>query len=337
MDLNVTVRVPAAEKLIDYTASGIGSIAGSMLASWQARQEVNARLIHAEGEAATLRLIAEAQSEARAMLLAPEAATQGELTIAETVRQRIEFQEEKRQRNIASVVTQAAESLGDREVPEHEPNHDWTARFFNEVQDISSEEMQTLWSKVLAGEVERPGSTAIHTLDILRNLDQRAAQLFKTLCSLSLAFRVDPNEVVDSRVLSLGKNAGDNSLEAFGLGFAELNVLNEHGLIISDYNSWRDYSISVVPGRPENSGLVIPLMLHGDFWVLMPKVVQQKPARLKLHGVALTRAGKELSWAVTPTTNNAYAEALVKFLLSKGLQLQQVGSWEPQAVAVTSA
>lgn len=336
MDLHVTVQVPAAEKLLDYAASGIGSVAGSMLAPWQARQQVRARLIDAQGKADTLKLITEAQSEARATLVSPEAATQGELTISETVRQRIEFQEEKRQRNIGTVVTQAAQALGDREVPEHEPDHDWTARFFNEVQDISSEGMQTLWAKVLAGEVERPGSTAIHTLDILRNLDQRAAEVFKALCSLSLSFRIEANEILDARVLSLGKDANNNSLEAYGLSFGNLNVLNEHGLIISDYNSWRDYSISVVPGIPENNGVVVPLAFQGKFWVLVSQTIERKPAPLKLHGVALTQAGKELSSVVNPAASSAYTKALVEFLLGKGLQLNQVGSWEPQAIAITN-
>ena len=46
--------------------------------------------------------------------------------------------------------------------------------------------------------------------------------------------------MLDARVPSLGGNAAQNSLEAYGLGFGNLNVLNEHGLIIADYNSWFD-------------------------------------------------------------------------------------------------
>ena len=93
--------------------------------------------------------------------------------------QRIQFQEAKRQRSIEAVVQQAAFELGDRNVRDHEPDHDWTARFFNEVQDVSSEAMQALWAKVLAGEVERPNSTSIKTLSILRNLDTATAGIFR--------------------------------------------------------------------------------------------------------------------------------------------------------------
>ena len=107
---------------------------------------------------------------------------EGEIDIAETVAQRIRFQEEKRQRNIGAVVGQAAAELEGKEVQDHEPDHDWTARFFNEVQDVSSEEMQVLWARILAGEVERPGNTSIQTLSILRNMARRDAELFVKFC-----------------------------------------------------------------------------------------------------------------------------------------------------------
>ena len=77
----------------------------------------------------------------------------------EDITQLIEFQGRKRLANTRSVVEDAANELGDKEVSNHEPDHDWTARFFNDIQDVSSEEMQSLWAKVLAGEVEKPGST----------------------------------------------------------------------------------------------------------------------------------------------------------------------------------
>ena len=127
MDPNAMVR--ALEKLLDYTASGIGAVAGPMLAPWRARREAESLRIAAEGEADSLRIIAAAQAEARDTLVSTASDVQGEIEIAETVRQRIQFQEEKRQRNIGSVVGQAAELLGDKEVPDQEPDHDWTARF----------------------------------------------------------------------------------------------------------------------------------------------------------------------------------------------------------------
>ena len=103
--VDVTLKVPALEKLVDYTASGIGAVAGPMLAPWKARKEAEARLIEARGEADSLKLIADAQAEARHSLAMPTQAGRGVLEIdGDGIRQRIEFQEGKRQANIASVV-----------------------------------------------------------------------------------------------------------------------------------------------------------------------------------------------------------------------------------------
>ena len=177
--VDVNLKVPALEKLMDYVASGIGAVAGPMLAPWKARKEAEARRIESREEADSLKLIAEAQAEARHSLVAPDQAGRGVLEIdRDGIRQRIEFQEGKRQANIASVVREAAADLGDKEVPAHEPDPDWTARFFDGVQDVSSEDMRKIWAKILSGEVEEPGRTSLRTLSILRDMSQRDAEAF---------------------------------------------------------------------------------------------------------------------------------------------------------------
>ena len=193
--MDIGALVPGISKLVDYAASGIGSVAGPMLASWKARREANAKLIAAkgeveaqlilaEGQAQALQKIASAQADARSVLVSPDATVQGELDFGAAITQRIQFQEEKRQSNIVAVIGQAAQELGDGEVQDHEVDHDWTARFFTDVQDVSSEEMQHLWAKILAGEVQRPGSTSFRTMSILKNLDRGTARLFRDYAQL---------------------------------------------------------------------------------------------------------------------------------------------------------
>ena len=180
--VDVNLKVPALEKLVDYTTSGIGAVAGPMLKPWKARKEAEARLIEARADADSLKLIADAQAEARHSLASPAQAGHGVLEIdRDGIRQRIEFQEAKRQANIASVIRGAAADLGDNEVPDHEPDPDWTARFFEGVQDVSSEDMRNIWVKILSGEVEEPGRTSLRTLSILKDMSQRAAEAFSSL------------------------------------------------------------------------------------------------------------------------------------------------------------
>ncbi len=179
MNIDVNVTVPALEKLLDYAASGVGAVATPMLAPYVARQQAKAKLISAKSDADSLRLIADAQADARKALLASSENTIGTFEIThEHIAQRLEFQEHKRHRNIAAAMSEAASELEGETVANHEPDHDWTARFFEYVQDVSSEHVRAIWSKILAGEVRSPGGVSMHTLSILRNLSSREANLF---------------------------------------------------------------------------------------------------------------------------------------------------------------
>ena len=116
---NLAQVVPGFLKLVHYAASGMGSVAGTMLAPWKARREALARQIAAQGEACSLRILAEGQAsavqiiseaneEARSTLMGENSLAVTQIDIGETVRQRLEFQEEKRQSNIISVLNEAA-------------------------------------------------------------------------------------------------------------------------------------------------------------------------------------------------------------------------------------
>ena len=185
-DLNLTA--PAIEKLLDYVASGIGAVAGPVLLPWKAHFEGKARRITARSEADALQIIAEARTNARRYLVSPDVEARGTVEITrDDVRERIEFQERKRLANIGSVVRGAAESLGDKAINDHEPDPDWTARFFNSAQDVSSEDLQKLWARILAGEIESPGRTSLRTLSILKDMTQREARWFFDLMQFRIS------------------------------------------------------------------------------------------------------------------------------------------------------
>ena len=352
MTVEVKVRIPAIEKLLDYSASGIGSVAGPMLASWKARQEAKAKAIAADGEAAarrilvegeadTLTIIATAQADARSILVSPDSEIQGQLDFGHTVTQRLQFQEEKRQRNIESVVRHAASHLGDKHVENHEPDHDWTARFFSDIKDVSAREAQRIYARILAGEVERPGSTSAKTLGILRDIDRSTAALFKILRSASIALADNHGRTFDARVPSLGGDASQNALQKFGLSFDDLNVLNEHGLIIADYRSWYEFRLcmSIAAKTQEQEALMVrfPFSFQDRYWVLESTKPRGPDAIYRLSGVALTRAGRELSRVVECEIVPGYHQALEKFFATQGLVMTEVDGASPQIVKGDSA
>ena len=316
------------DKILEYAASGIGSVAGPMLSSWKARKEVSAKMIEAQGEAEVLAVRAEGQSralsilasgheQARNLVKSDSQSMQTELNIGEIIEQKVLFQEERRCRNISGVVQKSLDLTADGKVSDHEPDHDWTGRFFNYVQDVSSEEMQLLWAKVLAGEADRPGSTSIRTLAILRDLDKRTAALFRRLSSLCISIG-QHGQFLDCRVPSLHGSAGANSLREYGLSFDKLNALNEHGLIIADYNSWFDYQLCIgleIPGQMVR----LPFLYRKRHWVLVATEQRERTQEFRLHGVALTESGRELSRVVELELVPSYDEALKAYFESKGL------------------
>ena len=226
--IDVNVNVPGLEKLLDYAASGIGAVAGPMLAPWKASREAKAKLIGATANSDSLRLIAEAQADARRSLVSPSEVTQGTFLIdSDYVKQHVEFQQTKRLQNIASAVNDAAAELDGKQVPDHEPDHDWTARYFEGVQDVSSEDVRKIWARILAGEVEHPGGVSFRTLSILKNMSHQEATLFAE----AMRYRID-----------------DYIFEKYCL--ASSKILNSQHLTFTFENIGLFYSpIGVRPGR----------------------------------------------------------------------------------------
>lgn len=65
---------------------------------------------------------------------------------------------------------------------------DWYMRFYDIVGNISDEEMQALWARILAGEIHRKGTYSLQLLDILKNFTQKQAELFNKVCSHCFIF-----------------------------------------------------------------------------------------------------------------------------------------------------
>jgi hypothetical protein len=92
-------------------------------------------------------------------------------------------QQLKRRANVMTVAAEAADQLGD-DASDEPLDPDWVARFFTYAQDVSREELQKLWGKLLAGEVCRPGGVPLRTLEILRNLSVDEAGMIQRLATV---------------------------------------------------------------------------------------------------------------------------------------------------------
>lgn len=146
-----------ATVLIEKISDAIGGIAKP----WQTR-----RVARAEAEAALIEANTRVQIseiEKRALI-------------------RMVREEGKKQENIENITAQALPNLRDDAKPEN-VEQDWLTHFFDRCRLVSDEQMQAIWSGVLAGEANAPGSFAKRTIELLAILDKKDAELFAKLCS----------------------------------------------------------------------------------------------------------------------------------------------------------
>ena len=66
--------------------------------------------------------------------------------------------EYRKKENRDSIILQAAQELKDKTVDDTKVDIDWVNQFFAYAENVSNEEMQSIWAKVLAGEVQKPNS-----------------------------------------------------------------------------------------------------------------------------------------------------------------------------------
>lgn len=218
---------------------------------------------------------------------------QKELSIEERTLQRVYFMEQKRQKNIENITQIAAENLESEPNVSDEPvDEDWTTRFFKYAEDISNEEMQELWGKVLAGEIKQPKSYSLRTLDTLRNLSKEEAHIFTKFANLA----------IKSNKVTFMLNFMNEKLliEKYKLNFNDRLLLEELGLIATN-----DLSFQIV--KTGNNPIPV-VFLIGDICVIQNKL--ENTAEQALQVLVFTKIGQELLNLLKITPDFDYIQLL---------------------------
>lgn len=201
---------------------------------------------------------------------------------------RMAYQELRKQQNIESVTEQAYQLLENETQCSNEPvSQDWMIRFFNSVEDISEIQMQSIWAKILAGEVKRPKSFSLRTLETLHNLSQEEAQLFQQVASFAIKVKDNPDKVFFSSNMDL--------LKKHGISYEDMRLLEECGLVsmktflqitgnISDETDW----------------------FYNNKHVILLKNKLNEEVEYSMGVIILTSAGVELFSILSFQCNEAY-------------------------------
>lgn len=155
-----------------------------------------------------------AEVEARTKYKVALIEAQGQETLANYVMAK----ESRKLSNTMAVIEKAQSHFTEGEKVSDEPiDEGWENRFFNIVEEISDDELREIWGRVLAGEIKKPKSYSLRTLECLRNLNKEEA---------SLIVKVAPYYVNNDFIY---KNCPISLVENY--------VLQECGILLDDGNS----------------------------------------------------------------------------------------------------
>ena len=215
---------------------------------------------------------------------------------------RLAFQEIRKQANIENVVDSAYNELENETAVESDsPDLDWLLRFFNSVEDISNDQMQKIWGKILAGEIKKPHTFSLRTLGILKNLTQEEADLFKRVSPYVFSCPGNDEKTFVDYFLPAPGLLGSDTLHKHGIPFSDILVLSEAGLV----NHNPIISISMHLNQQETD-FIIGSKNSIEFYNGSDSAV-----RLSHSAYILTEAGKELFPIVFDTEYNATLDSYV--------------------------
>ena len=221
-----------------------------------------------------------------------------------------EAQEDESERLVANTLNAMlkADSIVDwPKVDLEQVNPEFRRRWISEASNVSDKTLQDLWARLLAGELESPGSVSNNTMSIARDLSKKQAEEFQTFCSAALC-DLDGKPII---VVGCG-NPGANSLEPYGLSYEVLMRLAHHRLIINEMNAATN--IGVGSSLPK-----VGVRQQNLAWALRWSDETQGPDAVHLmSGILFTPAGKELFAVVEKTPNPAYTAAMLKALEQGG-------------------
>lgn len=113
---------------------------------------------------------------------------------------------------------------------------DWFVRFFEDAGNISDEQMQELWAKVLAGEIVHPGTFSLRALDVLRNLSREEAEILQTLGAYAFTIADTPYICINEDLKSQ-YNYSHKLFAMYDCGFIENNIASHYDVPVENGTS----------------------------------------------------------------------------------------------------
>lgn len=244
-----------------------------------------------------IRRVAKAEAEAEIV----KAQAQIEITdLQRRTLTRFIAEEAKKQENIEAITQKAIPQLEESSKPQ-EMENDWVSNFFDKCRIVSDEEMQTLWSHVLAGEANAPGSFSKRTVNFLGSLDKYDAHLFTALCGFCWIL---------GDVIPLVYDVQASIYNEAGINFTSLAHLDDIGLV--SFQSLGGFKRLRFPKR-------IKIHYYGQPIILEFK--KEENNEIETGKVLLTKTGQQLARVCGSKPVKGFMDYVLDNWMKKGLVL----------------
>ncbi len=214
----------------------------------------------------------------------------------EKTERRMLFLEAKKQKNIEDIIAGAYENLETEQNVSEEPlQEEWINRFFNVVGEVSSDELKTIWSRILSEEIKEPGKCSIRTLESLRNISKNEAEIFKKVSNYIIQYQnvcYLPNE--------------EELLEIANINYGEILKLDEAQLINS--SSQVNALLTFNENNKEN------YLIYNDIIIFCEK---NENIKIELSAYPLTEVGKNIFNILSPCTDKNFFEKYIDIIKNK--------------------
>lgn len=282
----ITFKGKPLEKLVEVISQGIGALH-------------KPRSIRKEADANAYKISVIAKAKAQAA----SDSKLIEVEMYDAIEQRILFQEQRKQNNILSIIEVATEQINhESNVNSETVDPDWTTRFFSIAENISNEEMQKLWGRILAGEVKQPGGFSLRTLDVMKNLSKQEADIFTKFAELNVKYaNGDFIPYVDKQYFQ----------EKFNILYTDIVLMVDLGLVSSE----KDLGLSF-------TGINKPLNLLyeiGNIGIYVSTIAHNKSYTIPI--LSLTKVGSELATLISFEPNSEYLNYVCKALTTENTKI----------------
>lgn len=199
-------------------------------------------------------------------------------------------------KNCEEVIDKAKSFLSLEAEPE-KVDDDWFTFFFDKVKLISNENVQEMWAKILAGEVNQPGKFSKSLIHSLSVIDNSQAKVF---CNISRYCMHEKNSENIHPIIFIASNV--DTYKALGIDFESLVELENLGLLQCNFE--KEF---IFTGRK--------YLVYGNR-VIEIYGTQKSKKKIKVGNVLFTRNGLALYEIVDPIYKE-FDNNILEFIVDK--------------------